>query len=280
MHRRSRHSSFVAIAAGLVIVLAIALAACGSSPTTTSASAGAKTLTVSAASSLKDAFTEIGKAFDAANGSVTTFNFDGSGVLEKQVEGGAPVDVFASAAAQEMTALTGEKLVDAASIKNIGTNGMVLVVPAGSTLGLTSFQDLAKATVRKIGYGDPKAAAHGIPAEEILNSLGIFDQVRLKVVYAQSAAQATGYVASGEVDAGIMFATEAKAAGDKIKVVATADVSSYTPIAYPMALVSASKVKDLGQAFIDFVTGAEGQSILAEHGFLPAPADTAPTSSS
>ena len=151
----------------LVALLAVGIAACGSSsttttaapatsttaaPTTTSAAAstdttaaaGAKTLTVSAASSLKAAFTEIGTAFDAANGSTTTFNFDASGTLQKQIEGGAPVDVFASAAMKQVTALKDASLVDAATIKKFAGNEIVLVVPADSTLGLTGFQDLTK----------------------------------------------------------------------------------------------------------------------------------------
>ena len=242
--------------------------------TDTTSAAGAKTLTVSAASSLKAAFTEIGVAFDAANGSITTFNFDASGTLQRQIEGGAPVDVFASAAIKQVKALKDAGLVDAASIKQFAGNEIVLVVPANSTLGITSFEDLTKADVKKIGYGDPKAAPHGVAAEEILNKLGIFDQVKPKVVYAQNVSQALTYVTSGEVDAGIIFATEAKAAGDKVKVVATADRAMYTKVAYPIAVVTASKAKDLGQAFVDYVTSADGQAILAKYGFLPAPTGT------
>ena len=91
------------------------------------------------------------------------------------------------------------------------------------------------------------------------------------MIYANNAAQAQTYVSSGEVDAAIIFASEAKAAGDKVKVVATADPAWYTPIAYPIALVAASEAKTLGRYFVDYVVGAEGQSILQKHGFLPVP---------
>ncbi len=235
------------------------------------AAAGFGQLTVSAASSLKNAFTEIGEAFDAATGSTTTLNFDASGTLQRQIEGGAPVDVFASAAQKQVNALRDENLVDASSIKQFAGNGIVLVVPANSTLGLGGFEDLTKPEVKKIGYGDPKAAPHGVAAEEILTSLGILDQVRSKVVYAANVTQALEYVTTGEVDAAIIFATEAQAGGDKVKVVAKADQSLYTKVAYPIALVSASETKDLGQRFIDFVMGSDGQAILAKWGFLPAP---------
>ena len=117
------------------------------------------------------------------------------------------------------------------------------MVPADSTLGITSFQDLTKDDVKKITYGDPKAAPHGVAAEEILNKLGIFDQVSPRSIYAQNVSQALEYITRGEVDAGIIFATEAMAGGDKVKVVATADPAWYTKIAYPIAVVTASKVK-------------------------------------
>jgi molybdate transport system substrate-binding protein len=279
MLHRVRTSPIAAIVLALLLIPLFSVAtACGSyssattaAPTTaTTTAAGGRELTVSAASSLKSAFTEIGKAFDAANGSTTTFNFDASGTLQKQIKGGAPVDVFASAAMKQVKALQDGGLVDTASVRLFAGNAIVLVVPADSTLNLTGFEDLAKADVNKITYGDPKAAPHGVAAEEILNKLGIFDQVKPKVVYATNVSQALQYVTTGEVDAAIIFATEAKAGGDKVKVITTADQRWYTKVAYPMAVVTASKVKDLGQAFIDYVAGPEGQAVLAKYGFLPA----------
>jgi molybdate transport system substrate-binding protein len=296
----ARKNPAVLLVLGLFVALALGAFACGSStsnattstvPTRTSEATastvtsvastttappasddGAQALTVSAASSLKAAFTEIGKAFDAANNSKTTFNFDASGTLQKQIEGGAPVDVFASAAPKQVNALVDKKLADASTVKIFAGNEIVLVVPANSTLGLTSFNDLTKAEVKKITYGDPKVAPHGVAAEEILNKIGLFNDVKPKVIYAGNVAQALQYVSSGEVDAGIMFKTEALSAGDKVKIVATADQSWYTTIAYPIVLVSDSKSKTLGQAFIDYVAGSDGQATLKKYGFLPAPA--------
>jgi molybdate transport system substrate-binding protein len=238
---------------------------------TTSAAGASQKLTVSAASSLKSAFTDIGKAFDTANNCTTTFNFDASGTLQKQVEAGAPVDVFASAAMKQVRALVDGGFADAESVKTFASNEIVLAVPADSTLAIGAFEDLAKDEVQKIAYGDPQAAPHGVAAEEILNKLGLFDQVKPKVIYAANVSQALGYVSAGEVDAGIIFATEAKAGGDKVKVVATSEPGWHSVIAYPIAIVTASQAKTLGQAFIDYVLGSEGQSILQKYGFLPAP---------
>lgn len=266
------------LAMGLAATLVLGTLGCGSSggPSTTAVGGTAttakpQTLTVSAASSLKAAFTEIGKAFDAANNCKTTFNFDASGTLQKQIEGGAPVDVFASAAMKQVTALTDKKLADAASVKQFAGNDIVLVVPANSTLGLTGFQDLTKAGVKKITYGDPKVAPHGVAAEQILTKLGILSSLKSKIVYAANASQAITYVKSGEVDAGIIYGSEAKSAGDKVKVIAKADQSWYTKVVYPVVLVSASEKKELGQKFIDYLMSSDGQAILAKYGFLPAP---------
>ena len=300
MRPRFHRSPVAAIALAILLVLLVAgLGACGSASTTTTTAAPTTTtvassdttapptseasttsstaaapqeLTVSAASSLKGAFTEIGKAFDQANNSKTTFNFDASGTLQKQIEGGAPVDVFASAALKQVNALVDEKLVDPASVKNFASNEIVLVVPADSKLGIASFQDLAKADVKKVTYGDPKVAPHGVAAEEILNKLGLFDQVKPKVIYAANVSAALEYVSKGEVDAGVIFATEAKAGGDKVKIVATSDSSWHSKIVYPIGVVSASKNKTLAQALVDFVAGSEGQKILQSYGFLAAPA--------
>jgi molybdate transport system substrate-binding protein len=300
MHHGFHRSPLAAIALAILVVLLVAgLGACGSASTTTTTAAPTTTavassdttapptsetsttsstaaapqeLTVSAASSLKGALTEIGKAFDQANNSKTTFNFDASGTLQKQIEGGAPVDVFASAALKQLNALVDEKLVDPASVKNFASNEIVLLVPTDSKLGIASFQDLAKADVKKITYGDPKVAPHGVAAEEILNKLGLFDQVKPKVIYAANVSAALAYVSKGEVDAGVIFATEAKAGGDKAKIVATSDSSWHSKIVYPIGVVSASKNKTLAQALVDFVAGSEGQKILQSYGFLGAPA--------
>ncbi len=297
MHLTFTRSSKVAIiVTAMLVLLATSLVACGSDATTTPSTAldttttsapttsttaetGTTTvgepqsLTVSAASSLKAAFTDIGAAFDKANNAKTAFNFDASGTLQKQIESGATVDVFASAAMKQMTALAEGEFVDQAAVKVFASNEIVLVVPADSTLGITSFEDLTKAEVKKVTYGDPAAAPHGVAAEEILDKLGLFDQVKPKVIYAANVAQALEYVAAGEVDVGIIFSTEANTAGGKVKIVATSDPSWHSKIAYPIAVVSATTNKTLAQAFCDFVAGPEGQEILQGYGFLAAPAE-------
>ena len=297
VRRFSRSAKVSSTAMALLVLIALGfvfvLAGCGDDPVATTVSSATETsasgspttggtpstggaepqeLTVSAASSLKAAFTEIGAAFDKANNAKTTFNFDASGTLQKQIESGAPVDVFASAAMKQANALVEGKYADQTSLRVFAGNEIVLVVPADSALGISSFEDLAKADVKKISYGDPAAAPHGVAAEEILTKLGLIEQVKSKVIYAANVAAALEYVSSGEVDAGIIFATEAATAGDKIKIVATSEAGWHSKIAYPICIVSASENKTIAQAFVDFVMGSEGQAVLQSKGFLPAPA--------
>lgn len=272
----------------LILILSVGLVACGEAAPETQTTAAAGTappetqttaaageprqLMVSAASSLKNAFIDIGIAFDLANNSETSFNFDSSGALQKQIEGGAPVDVFASAAPTQIENLLRQGLVDEASIAVFAGNTIVVAVPAGSTLEIARFEDLAKPEVERVAYGDPAAAPHGVYAEEVMTTLSVLEQIRPKVVYTKNASQTLTYVTSGEVDAGIMYSTDAIAGGDGVRVVATSQADWHSPILYPIAIVSASAAKPLAQAFIDFVMSDQGRALLEKHGFAPAPA--------
>ena len=206
-HRLSSRSILAVLLVGLIVLLAGSLVACGEEATDTTAAPGTtegpaatqspttaagpgttaaepaattlgdpQELTVSAASSLKAAFTEVGAAFDKARNAKTTFNFDASGTLQKQIESGAPVDVFAAAAMKQVKALVEGKFIDQAAVRVFASNEIVVALPADSTLGVASFEDLTKADVKKVAYGDPAAAPHGLYAEEAMTTLGIFDQ--------------------------------------------------------------------------------------------------------
>ena len=251
---------------------------CGSSATTTTTATSSTTLSavptgdfiVSAAASLKAAFTEFGGTFATKSGVTPTFNFAASGVLQKQIEGGAPVEVFASASPKQVDALTKENLVDPSTTASFAGNDIVLIVPAGSTLGITGFADLTKPEVKKITTGDPQTAPHGVSAIEVLTSLKLLDQVKPKLVYSANAAQTIDYVARGEVDAGISFFSDAKG-NDKVKIIATADQTLYTPVKYVVTVVKAAKNPAAAKAFIALLLSDEGQALLATFGFRPAP---------
>ena len=274
----ARNSCFAVIGSMLLVVAVLGIVACGSSATTdpagettsgvSSASAEAEPLLVSAAAGLKDAFTEIGQVFDQRNNAETTFNLAASGVLQKQIEGGAPVDLFASADPERMSTLLAAGLVDASSAQTFARNEIVLIVPADSTLGITGFQDLAEAGVKRVATGDPEITPIGQATFAILSKLNLLEAVESKLIYAQTVNQAVDYVARGEVHAGIVWSSEAMPRGDKVKIVAKADPSWHEEGAFVIGIVTTSKHKTLGQAFIEFVLSPEGRSILEKHCFL------------
>jgi molybdate transport system substrate-binding protein len=262
-----------AILASLLILGAAVLGACGADTSGSNTlepddNESPKTLLVATAASLKAAFTEIGEAFDQAGGTETTFTFDASGTLQKQIEAGAPVDVFVSASPIQVDNLLEKGLVDEASVTTFASNEMVLAVPTDSKLDITSFQDLAKDGVKRIATADPQTAPQGKHALEVLTSLGLLEAVQPKLIYSRSAPQTLTYVKQGEVDAGIMFSTDALNGGNDVRIVETSDPTWHSEIAYVTAVVSASKAKTQGQAFIAFITGPEGRSVLEKHGFV------------
>jgi len=236
----------------------------------TIAHAGEK-ITVSAAISLKDALVEIGRSYASATGDEVAFNFGASGQLMAQIEQGAPVDVFISAADKQVDRLAEEKLVDVNSRRVVAGNALVLIVPAGAASTVRSFEDLAKDSVKRIAIGQPKTVPAGEYAARALATLRVLDAVRERLVYGANVRQVLDYVERGEVDAGIVYRTDALESGDKVKVVATADGSLYDPIRYPAVVVTASAKRDAAARFVRHLEGRDAQAVLASRGFAPPP---------
>jgi molybdate transport system substrate-binding protein len=230
----------------------------------TSAPAMAADLLVSAAASLTNACQEMKAPFEKANPGVNVvFNFASSGALLKQMEQGAPVDVFASA--DQVTMDKAEKLIDPATRVNFAGNALVLIVPADGGLPLAGPEDLKEEQFKLVAMGNPDSVPVGRYTKGALEAVGLYETLTPKFVLAESVRQALDYVARGEVQAGFVYATDAALRADKVKI--AAQVTGHKPISYPIALLKESKSKDMGQKFIDFVTGEEGQAILAKFGF-------------
>lgn len=252
----------------VLIALAFALAACGNNSGNTGRSDDSDGgLTVSAAISLKDAFEEIGRIYETRNSGKVTFNFGASGVLQKQIETGAPVDVFASAGQMQMDALDKESLLLPNSRVDFVRNNIVLILPSTSQLELNSFAQLADPRVERIAAGNPRTVPAGQYSEQTLKSLGVDDEVGPKLILAEDVRQVLEYVTRGEVDAGIVYATDARIAADKVRVAATAPDASHQPVLYPIAVIKDSKQAASAQKFIDLVLSPEGQSLLQKYGF-------------
>ncbi|MEV7476010.1 molybdate ABC transporter substrate-binding protein [Pseudarthrobacter oxydans] len=247
-------------------VLAAGLAGCAG-PTagtaqsgSTNASAGG-TLTVYAAASLKSTFTEIAAEFEAANpGTKVTLNFAGSSDLVTQITQGAPADVFASADTKNMAKLSDARLIDRTPT-NFATNVLEIAVPPANPASIASFTDLAKPGV-KVVVCAPQGPC-GSATEKVERAMG----TTLKPVSEESSVgDVLSKVISGEADAGLVYATDVKAAGDKVKGIKFSD-SGQAVNTYPIATLDSSKNKELAIAFIDMVTGSEGKRALGHAGF-------------
>jgi len=224
-------------------------------------------LTVSAAVSLKDAFTEIGHLFSEKTGVAVSFNFAGSGTLQQQIESGAPADIFASAGEPQMDALAEKGLIVTETRKNFASNELVLIVPTGSKLDITDLEGLKNDKIKKIAVGNPKTVPAGQYTQQTFDSLKLSESLKPKLVFAENVRQVLEYAARGEADAGIVYSTDAAIARDKVMVTAAAPKDSHHPIVYPTAVIKDSN-NPAASAFIDLVTSKKGQEILQKYGFL------------
>jgi len=224
-------------------------------------------LTVSAAVSLKDAFNELANINEKRTGTKIHFNYGASGALQKQIETGAPVDVFASAGAKQMDDLATKGFIIPSSRGDFARNALVLIVPANG-VGISSFIDLANPAVTKVAVGNPKTVPAGQYTEQTLNRLKLLPGIQTKLIRAEDVRQVLDYVLRDEVEAGVVYSSDAMSAGDRVKVITRAPDDSHDPILYPIAIVKESKQQDAARKFIELVVSPEGQSVLARHGFL------------
>jgi len=224
-------------------------------------------LTVSAAISLKDALDAVKQAYASQAPSVSlSMNYGASGTLQLQIEQGAPVDVYISAAPKQMDALESKGLLLDGTRRDLLRNGIVLIVPNGSTLGISTFQDLLKPGVKKVALGEPVVVPAGKYAQEVLTHFGIYDQVNAKAVLAKDVRQVLTYVETGDVDAGVVYTTDALSS-KKVKIVAEAPVDSHSPVIYPVAVIKTTKDPAVAKAFEDFLSGPQARVIFEKYGF-------------
>lgn len=230
-------------------------------------------LDISAATTLRAALTELAPGFEGDNNATLVFNFGPSGVLQKQVEGGAPCDVFASASPDQVDALISAGLVSTDATATFASNNMAIMVPAGNPAGIATPTDLAKATM--LVTGNPDTAPFGTKAREFLESQGTWGTLKSKFIFAENAAQAVGYVSRGEVDAGLVFASEVLG-DDTVEIVYTIPKGAITPVRYVAAPVKGSANATLAEKFVAYLLTPEAQAVLLENGFEPVPTTMPP----
>jgi molybdate transport system substrate-binding protein len=225
------------------------------------------TLNVSAAASLTDAIQDVNDLYMQENDNVNILaNLAGSGTLQTQIETGAPADVFISAAAKQMNALEEKGLILTETRKDLLNNKVVLIVPDNSTLGVADFTDLINDDVKQIALGDPEFVPAGTYGQQALDLLGIYEQVKPKLILASDVRQVLSYVESGNVDAGIVYSTDA-AISSTVKIVANAPDAINAKIVYPVAVIKASTNVDAAKDYIDFLFGTEAKAIFEKYGF-------------
>lgn len=225
-------------------------------------------LTIFAAASMTDVLEELKAEFQKENpNSELTFNFDSSGTLKTQIDSGAEVDVFVSAAQKQMNELEKEDKIEKDTRIDLLENEVTLAVPKGSDKDIKDFKDLDSDKVEKIALGNSDVPV-GQYSEEILKNLGIWEQIQDKITFGSNVKEVTTWVSEKTVDCGIVYKTDAKIAD--LDVVAVADDSMLeNKVIYPAAVVKNSKNKELAKKYIEFLQSKKAGEIFEKYGFKP-----------
>ncbi|AHD07226.1 molybdate-binding lipoprotein-like protein [Paenibacillus larvae subsp. larvae DSM 25430] len=256
-------------------VLSILAGACSKSGETDNSSAPASDrpsgnkveLTISAAASLQDAFKEIQEKFEKEQpGIKLSFNYGASGALQKQIEQGAAADLFFSADEDKFDQLQEKGLLDPAKSKKLLANELVLVVPKGAKIKPASLQDLTKEDIKQIAIGTPESVPAGAYAKEALTDQHVWDKIQAKLVMGKDVRQVLSYVETGNVEAGLVYLTDAKSS-DKVEVAVTASEDSHTPIIYPAGMAKETKHAKEADLFLQYTQGKEAKEIFTKYGF-------------
>jgi molybdate transport system substrate-binding protein len=224
-----------------------------------------KEITVFAAASLKEALVEIKAQFEQSTNIKLVLNLASSGTLQKQIEEGAPADLFISAGKKQMDALENKSLIVKDSRIDLLKNSLVLIVSREYKDKVKTAADLTEVDA-KISIGEPETVPAGQYARESLQHMNLWDSISAKLVFAKDVKQVLTYVEQGEAAAGIVYSSDAIVMKDGT-IAQKLDESTHSPIMYPAAIVSASKEKNSAKAFCDYMMSAEGQKVFEEYGF-------------
>ncbi len=223
-------------------------------------------LTVSAAISLSPALAEIKTVYQGSNPNVNiTYNFGASGALGQQIQQGAPVDIFFSAATKPMDILQQANLLINETRRNLLTNRLVLITPTNGVV-LRDFQELTDGKIKRIAIGEPQSVPVGQYTQEMLTKIGLWQQIQPKLVLGNNVRQVLTFVASGNVDAGIVYTTDAKAS-QKVAVRATAAENLHSPIVYPLAVIRSSRNPGTAKMFVEYLAGDRAKIVFQKYGF-------------
>lgn len=229
--------------------------------------ARAGSIVVFAAASLTDSLQEIARAYIQQSGEKVVLNFGASSSLARQIQEGAPADVFFSADQAQMDSLQKQGLIAPETRRNRLSNSLVIVVADDSKLALASAKDLTQAAVRRIALADPQTVPAGIYSRKYLEKLGLWTALAPKVVPTDNVRAALAAVESGNVEAGMVYKTDA-AISKHVKIACAVPPGEGPDILYPMAQVKDSKDPAAARRFLDYLNSAEAARVFEKFGFL------------
>ncbi|MCK1989065.1 molybdate ABC transporter substrate-binding protein [Lysinibacillus fusiformis] len=254
---------FYSFFASLLILVGL-LAACGNEEKELQVKEPIE-LTISAAASLQDALEELKTTYEKEHDTIKIlYNFGGSGALQQQILQGAPADLFFSAAEDKFDVLVEKEMIDPNQRVDLLANELVLIVPKKNDKQIQSFEDLKQAG--KIALGTPETVPAGKYSVETLKYMHLWESLESKVVYTKDVRQVLTYSETENVDAGIVYKTDALVS-DKVEVVATADDQTHTPIIYPVGVIKNSKHVQEAEDFYHFLQSDEAMEVFKKYGF-------------
>jgi molybdate transport system substrate-binding protein len=234
--------------------------------------APAAQVTVFAAVSLSDSLKEIAAVYEKQTGDKIILNFGASSTLARQIEEGAPADIFFSADEAKMDGLEKKGLIVKETRRSRLSNLLVIVTTSDSSLAIASPKALASPSVKRLALGDPKAVPAGLYAREYLTKLGLWSAVEKKVVPCENVRAVLAAVESGNVDAGFVYKTDA-AISRKVRIVLEVAAQDGPQISYPLALVKDARQPAAAKKLLDYLAGPEAGKVFARRGFILLPAE-------
>ncbi len=255
----------------LFMFLVLAVTGCGgtaekAAPAPEGPTDEAVEVNISAAASLTDALTEIQKEYAKESNVVLQFNFGASGALQKQIEEGAPCDLFISASKTNMDALEEAGLIVSDSRKDILGNTLTLIAAAEKKDAVKGYESLTSADITSISIGTPETVPAGKYAQQALQNLGIWDGIQGKIVLAKDVKQVLEYVDTGNVDCGLVYKTDALAMKTGVTVIDLPE-DSHDPIVYPVAMIKDSAQSEAAVKFYDFLQTDYAKGVFEKYGF-------------
>ena len=228
---------------------------------------GAGEIIVSAAASLTDALTEIGKTYEVKSRNRVSFNFGASSNLARQIEEGAPADLFFSADLEKMENLKKQRRIEDSSWRNLLSNRLVIVVSKNSTLTIKSPRDLLRGEVKRIALGEPSSVPVGIYTRKYLEEEGVWERIKSKLIPVMNVRATLAAVESGNVDVGFIYKTDA-VISHRVTIVYEVPREKGPKIIYPVGLVRESKKKEGANDFLKFLLSETGKGIFRKYGFI------------